>query len=185
MKIPIAEWDDAYSSGNIPWRKTPVNVEKWLELAEVSSGKALDLGCGTGDQAVKLSELGFEVEGLDYSPEAIIIAKSQQKTGVSFVQWDLENLVNYDFQHQKYDLMICRKVLAFLDNKEEFLKVVASKLSGTFILELILEHDEKQTIVTKKEEIIPLIEKYFTIVKQESIPTREGIVWIDYFLKAK
>ena len=49
-----------------------------VELAaQVRSGRALDLGCGTGTQAIYLAEQGFDVVGIDGSPTAIRRARQK------------------------------------------------------------------------------------------------------------
>lgn len=40
-------------------------------LAETPPGRALDLGCGTGTNAITLCEHGWQVTGVDFSPKAI------------------------------------------------------------------------------------------------------------------
>lgn len=40
-------------------------------IAETPPGRALDLGCGTGTNAITLCEHGWQVTGVDFSPKAI------------------------------------------------------------------------------------------------------------------
>jgi SAM-dependent methyltransferase len=57
-----------------------------------SHHRAVDLGCGTGANAVYLAEHGFEVVGVDFSPVALAKAERRaRQTGVScrFVAGDL------------------------------------------------------------------------------------------------
>ncbi len=61
-------------------------------------GRALDLGCGTGRDAVYLASLGWEVTAVDHLPDALerarqLEAKYLPNMGVDWVQGDLdENL---------------------------------------------------------------------------------------------
>ena len=52
--------------------KTPPNAELLrfaeVELRRVSGGRALDLGCGAGRNALPLAHLGWQVLGIDSSP---------------------------------------------------------------------------------------------------------------------
>ncbi|MCG8478473.1 MAG: class I SAM-dependent methyltransferase [Spirochaetales bacterium] len=66
-------WDAAYRSGTVSW--DPGEYDRHLpgvvqELGIVS-GRALDIGCGTGKSALWLAERGFDVTGIDVSPAAI------------------------------------------------------------------------------------------------------------------
>jgi SAM-dependent methyltransferase len=64
-------WDDAYR-GQPPWeigRPQPIFVE--LEVDGAIVGSVLDIGCGTGENALHLAERGHEVWGVDLSGVAI------------------------------------------------------------------------------------------------------------------
>ncbi len=55
---------------------------------------AIDLGCGTGAQSVRLAEYFTRVIGYDMSPDMIGVARkklSSMQTNVAFEEWDLEN----------------------------------------------------------------------------------------------
>ena len=67
----------AYRSGRPRWD----TAEPQPELAELirghPPGRALDLGCGTGTDAIYLTSQGWEVTGVDYVPRAIAAARSR------------------------------------------------------------------------------------------------------------
>ena len=74
------EW--SYRSGVPPWdigRPQPVIVE--LAEREAISGPVIDVGCGTGENALYLASRGLEVTGIDAAPTAIARAraKAQQR----------------------------------------------------------------------------------------------------------
>ena len=46
-------------------------------LARTPPGKALDLGCGTGTNAITLARLGWRVTGVDFIPKAIFNARTK------------------------------------------------------------------------------------------------------------
>jgi len=64
-----------YWRGHAPWdtNTTPPEVIKFL--AETPAGRALDLGCGTGTNAITLAQAGWTVVGVDFSPKAIRAAR--------------------------------------------------------------------------------------------------------------
>jgi SAM-dependent methyltransferase len=47
------------------------NLVRWVDDALVRPGKAVDLGCGNGRNAIFLARRGFAVEGVDYAQTAI------------------------------------------------------------------------------------------------------------------
>lgn len=71
-------------------------------------GKALDLAMGGGRNAIYLAGQGYEIDGLDISPEFVEIANERAKQkGVCLNTQvaDLEN--NYKIPENTYDLIIC------------------------------------------------------------------------------
>ncbi len=67
------EW--RYLRRDTPWdtRITPPEVMEFIN--ETRPGRALDLGCGTGTNAVTLTRHGWQVIGVDFSPQAIAAAR--------------------------------------------------------------------------------------------------------------
>jgi SAM-dependent methyltransferase len=71
-------FDGAYRSGTPPWdigRPQPAVIR----LAEEGAiaGSVIDVGCGTGENALFLADRGHEVTGLDASPTAIARAREK------------------------------------------------------------------------------------------------------------
>jgi SAM-dependent methyltransferase len=63
------EW--RYWRKQTPWDTQITPPEVMAFLAEAPPGRALDLGCGTGTNAITLCEHGWRVTGVDFSPKAI------------------------------------------------------------------------------------------------------------------
>jgi 2-polyprenyl-3-methyl-5-hydroxy-6-metoxy-1,4-benzoquinol methylase len=71
-------------------------------------GRVLDVAMGNGRNAIYLARLGFDVEGVDMSPEAINIAlELARKAGVTIKAQvaDLEG--DYLIQKDNYEVIIC------------------------------------------------------------------------------
>jgi 2-polyprenyl-3-methyl-5-hydroxy-6-metoxy-1,4-benzoquinol methylase len=64
-----------YWRGLTPWDTniTPPEVTAFIQTA--APAKALDLGCGTGTNAIALADAGWEVVGVDFAAEAIKTAR--------------------------------------------------------------------------------------------------------------
>jgi SAM-dependent methyltransferase len=60
-----------------PWdtQVTPPEVMEFI--ARTPPGKALDLGCGTGTNAITLARHGWRVTGVDFIPKAILAARAK------------------------------------------------------------------------------------------------------------
>jgi ubiquinone/menaquinone biosynthesis C-methylase UbiE len=65
----------------IPWNiKTPPDsLVELVNNGKVKPCKTIDLGCGTGNYAIYLASVGFDVTGIDISSTAIKIAKENAK----------------------------------------------------------------------------------------------------------
>jgi SAM-dependent methyltransferase len=74
-----AGWDERYEGGVLPWdTNTPdAHLRGVLEAHGISPGKALEVGCGTGTNAIWLARQGFDVTGLDLSQIAIDRARAK------------------------------------------------------------------------------------------------------------
>lgn len=60
--------------------------------------KILELACGNGELAILLKKAGYDIQGLDLSPEMLTIAKiKQEEAGVSFplIQADMRDLAGF------------------------------------------------------------------------------------------
>jgi SAM-dependent methyltransferase len=69
-------------------------------------GRALDLACGAGGNAVYLARLGFQVEGVDISLVGIQQAKKLAAAkGVRLDLW-VADLANYPLPVNRYDLIV-------------------------------------------------------------------------------
>ena len=67
------EW--RYWRKHTPWDTQITPPEVMDFLAKATPGRALDLGCGTGTNAITLTERGWQVTGVDFSPKAITAAR--------------------------------------------------------------------------------------------------------------
>ncbi|MFJ8748445.1 class I SAM-dependent methyltransferase [Streptomyces sp. NPDC102441] len=74
-------WDGFYEdrSKPVPFfvAKPDENLVSYVERGLVAPGRALDLGCGPGRNALWLSSRGFEVDAVDLSPGAVAWAKER------------------------------------------------------------------------------------------------------------
>jgi SAM-dependent methyltransferase len=83
------DWEQRYVEGNLPWdalRPDPHLVACVGELG--LSGAALEIGCGTGTNAIWLAQQGFDTVALDIAPTAIAQAQLKaEQAAVSNVRF--------------------------------------------------------------------------------------------------
>jgi cyclopropane fatty-acyl-phospholipid synthase-like methyltransferase len=77
-----------------------------FENGSIPVGRAIDLGCGEGSNAIYLSRKGFDVTGVDFSRTAIKRAIANAGSAgeeIAFIEDDLTNLSRVN---GKYDLLV-------------------------------------------------------------------------------
>jgi SAM-dependent methyltransferase len=75
-----------YLSGNVPWDTdiTPPEIRQLIEEENLPPGRAIDLGCGTGTNAIYLAQHGWQAVGIDYIARPIRLARRKaQQAGVA------------------------------------------------------------------------------------------------------
>ncbi|XEC94192.1 class I SAM-dependent methyltransferase [Paenibacillus tarimensis] len=100
-------WDKFYSDRNrqVPFfvNSPDENLVSYVNKGQIPTGKALDLGCGPGRNAIFLAKSGFDVDAVDYSEEAIHWAQERADAlgiSVRFIcksVFELDVLEQYDF----------------------------------------------------------------------------------------
>src|SRR5579859_2187690 len=91
-------WEARYTAGEPPpWDSGRVSAELVRRIAEakIAPCRAVELGCGTGTNAVWLAQQGFDVTAIDISPTAIAQAEKRAKDAgvrIRFVTADITAL---------------------------------------------------------------------------------------------
>lgn len=99
-----AKWDSRYSAGDYKPRNKPSPfLEQWLPLIPV--GRALDIACGAGRNALRLAEAGFKVDAVDISSVALEMAEAEAgKRGLA-VNWRQADLSKFSGEKSAYNLI--------------------------------------------------------------------------------
>jgi len=94
--MPHPSWNDRYASGEpLPWdagTPDPMLVEM-IESHAIAPGRTLELGSGTGTNAIYLVQHGFDVVGVDISPLAVDQARAKAHGRCRFETIDFLNEV--------------------------------------------------------------------------------------------
>lgn len=100
-----------YRLGITPWDREEVPAQVKAVAGEWQRpGRALDLGCGTGRDAVYLAQEGWTVTGVDDVPQALDAARRRAESASAEVDWvrgDVTRLEQLDLPGG-YDLVLDR-----------------------------------------------------------------------------
>ncbi len=103
----MSSWDDAYRN-TPPWdigRPQPAFVGI-VEKGEMKKGRVLDVGCGTGENAIFLAQNGFSVVGLDVAKNALQMAKKKAAERKAKVDFRVGDALSLDFPESYFDIVI-------------------------------------------------------------------------------
>lgn len=75
----MRDWNKRYQTGETPWDtgEPDRHLVATVSSHGIKPGRALEIGCGTGTNALWLAEQGFDVLGVDVSPDAIAAARAK------------------------------------------------------------------------------------------------------------
>lgn len=111
------DWEATYREADLPWDTgTPdPHLVDFVGRGHLASGKALEVGCGTGTNCLWLAEQGFEVLGVDISPTAIQLAESKAG-GAPRVRFAALDFLEQDVPDGPYDLVFDRGCFHVFDD---------------------------------------------------------------------
>jgi SAM-dependent methyltransferase len=122
-------WEEKYSGDGYEPHQTPsALLTKWLD--DRPPGRALDLACGTGRNALFLAEKGYDVTAIDISPRAIKLAEQIAREKGLKINWIVADLDTYTIRGQ-YDLIV---ISFFSLNKKMVPPIINALGSGGMLL---------------------------------------------------
>ena len=100
-----AHWDARYSerAGQM-WSGRP-NGRLVAEVAALPPGRALDVGCGEGADAIWLAKQGWAVTAIDISAVAIGRAKEAAQLAGAPVEWVCDDVLATSLPARSFDLV--------------------------------------------------------------------------------
>ena len=131
--MPHPDWNERYATGNLPW-DTGQPDEHLVELARdgtLRAGRALEVGCGTGTNALWLAGHGFDVVAVDLAPLAIAQARAKA-AGAARARFEVLDFLAADPPGAPFDLVFdrgCFHVFDEPDARARFAARVAALLA--------------------------------------------------------
>ncbi|MFJ8676259.1 methyltransferase, FxLD system [Streptomyces sp. NPDC093589] len=131
MAYDRSEWSTHYYEGRgfRPLR----DVERELIARHTPApdgGRALEVGCGTGDLAGHLAGLGYAVDAVDFAEGALTRACKEQERaeGVRWLCLDIERDDPSELHDEGYDLITMRLMLASVSDRSRVMRSLAARL---------------------------------------------------------
>jgi len=186
-------FNNRYISGDLPWdiKRPDKNLVEVVEKYEIKPGKALDVGCGTGDNVFWLASQGFETTGTDIAPEAIKMAKDKAHKVDQNVDFIVADFLRDNIPGAPYSFVFDRGCFHSFRKKRErkkYAKQVYKHLNKNgFWLSLIGSYDDGRLDVGPPKrtamDIVSATEKYFEIISltrsrfdsNDKIPS---VIWV-------
>jgi methyl halide transferase len=139
-----------YESGDTPWDigKPDFHLIETVTTRAIGPCKALEIGCGTGDNSIWLAQNGFQVTGVDIS--AVAIKKATEKASGENVKctFMVINFLSSKIEGGPFGFAFDRGCFHSLNSDEErqrFAQNVADHLNGNGLwLSLVGNADEKR-----------------------------------------
>ncbi len=104
-----AWWDEFYADRTKPVpffaAKPDENLVSYLDDGLLAPGRALDLGCGPGRNAIWLALRGFDVDAVDLSPQAVAWAAERARQEGADVRFYCGNVFSIALPPGQYDLV--------------------------------------------------------------------------------
>ena len=88
---------------NVEYKKRADYISSFFKKYADKCDTVLDLACGTGSVSEYLSDLGYNVIGLDLSDEMLTVASSKQIKNTMFIKGDM---TDFELPH-KVDCCVC------------------------------------------------------------------------------
>jgi 2-polyprenyl-3-methyl-5-hydroxy-6-metoxy-1,4-benzoquinol methylase len=110
------------------------------QWAHTLGGPLLDLACGTGRMALRMAALGYEVTGVDITPEMIARARQKAAQQGASIEWMVADARNFHLPKQFSFIYMLENVFQFflaLEDQEAMLACVREHLcpGGCFLFE--------------------------------------------------
>jgi SAM-dependent methyltransferase len=119
--MPRPDWNDRYALGDTPWDigEPDPHLVEFVGSGVIVPGRVLEVGCGTGTDALWLAGQGYAVLGVDISPLAVERARAKQAaTGVE-CRFELLNFMDQEVAGGPFDLVFDRGAFHVFDEPEE------------------------------------------------------------------
>jgi cyclopropane fatty-acyl-phospholipid synthase-like methyltransferase len=113
------QFDEAYREGSPPWDigRAQADVVRLVD-AGLITGRVIDIGCGTGENALYCATAGLDVVGVDRSPEAIRQARDKARQRGASIRFDVADVLDLTEYRQGFDTATDSGVFHVFDDED-------------------------------------------------------------------
>jgi SAM-dependent methyltransferase len=135
LSMDSEAWNRRYAGTDLIWTAQP-NRFLVSETAGLTPGRALDVACGEGRNAVWLAEQGWQATGVDFSDVALGKAQALAEARGVAVGWVQADVVEHRPHERAYDLVIVFYLQLPEPDRRQALRAAADAVAvgGTFLL---------------------------------------------------
>ena len=130
-----ASWDRRYGGRELVWTANP-NRFLVAETRDLAPGRAIDLGCGEGRNAIWLAERGWQMVGVDFSEVGLQKARELADARSVSVEWVAADLLEYRPEPRAFDLVLVFYLQVPAGERQPILRAAVDAVApgGTFLL---------------------------------------------------
>ncbi|HYL39987.1 MAG TPA: class I SAM-dependent methyltransferase [Candidatus Binatus sp.] len=100
-------YDTWYRWGNPPWvGSARSELVRLVETGALQPGRAIDLGCGVGDNAIFLAAHGFDVTAIDFAASAVERGRRKAAASGATVDFRVADLTRLPVDLGSFDLLV-------------------------------------------------------------------------------
>jgi SAM-dependent methyltransferase len=119
-KMATHDWNEHYLRGELPWDadEPDVHLVELVRAGIVDPGRALEIGSGTGTNALWLAGQGFDVLGIDVSERAVEMATAKARSHGRRVTFAMHDVLE-DTLAGPFDFVFDRGCFHVFDEPEQ------------------------------------------------------------------
>ena len=147
----IAHWESIYRATRgeaLPWYTAELDPDlaAALAAADLSAGRLLDLGCGTGSQSIQLAQRGFDVTGTDISETAVSAARNEAARAARIIPF-FQDDIRHSLLQGPFDIIFDRGCFGVLSESDRagFARTIHRLLKpgGRFYLKVFSDEETR------------------------------------------
>lgn len=138
-------WDERYRGADLVWGTDPNRFVR-EQCERLPIGRAIDLACGEGRNALWLARMGWKVTAVDFSPVAIDRARTLSARETRLVQlrltWRIDDITLRPARRSRFDLALISYVHLPPEQRTALLVTAATSLRPGGRL-VVVGHDRR------------------------------------------